>query len=308
METPAVLLIVFKREDSAEKVFQAIRNAKPKKFYIAADGPRNEKEKIQCEKVRSIISKIDWPCEVKKNFRTSNVGIKKNISEAISWFLNEVGEGIILEDDCLPSEYFFEFAAINLEYFRNDSRIFQISGSAFQPRIRGEASFFYSRYNHGWGWATWKRAWDLCDLEMKSLNNFLREADRLKFWESKKERKYWSKFFKEQSENKIDTWDYQWKFTLWKNSGLCIYPNFNMIKNLGFTNEGTNTIANDDNKADRPYQIPILGNNNCIIFPECMVRDRLADKWTFNNLYWGTPLKRLKNRFEKLKKLILKKK
>lgn len=308
MKTPDILFIVFKREESTNLVFQAIRKAKPARLFIAADGPRNDKEKEMCHKVRSLFNNIDWDCQVFKKFRDENVGIKRNISEAVSWFLEEVTEGIILEDDCLPSEDFFHFTNQLLELYRHDTRIYQISGSSFMPKPRGSFSYFFSRYNHGWGWATWKRAWDQCDLEMDSLDEFLEVADRTKFWENRRERKYWTRFFQEQRSGLIDTWDYQWKFTLWKNNGLCLYPNFNMIKNLGFNSGATNTVQADSEKAERPFQSSILDSDGRYINPCCILRDRKADLWTFNHLYWGSFFNRLIHKFDKFRKLLLKRK
>ena len=106
-----ILFMIFNRLDTTQKVFNAIRQAKPKQLFVAADGPREDKEgeKGKCEQARKIIEQVDWDCEVKTLFRDKNLGCKVAVSSAIDWFFENVEEGIILEDDCLPSTSFLWF-------------------------------------------------------------------------------------------------------------------------------------------------------------------------------------------------------
>jgi hypothetical protein len=135
---------------------------KPRQLFVAADGPRPEidGEYDKCDKVRSIVDSINWECEIKTLFRESNLGCRKAVSNAISWFFQSVEEGIILEDDCLPSpSFFFTFCAEMLQRYRHDEKIMMISGNNFQNGIRrGNASYYFSQIPNIWGWATWKNA------------------------------------------------------------------------------------------------------------------------------------------------------
>src|SRR5690348_13591188 len=97
-----ILFLVFNRPGTTKEVFEEIRKIKPKQLFIAADGARSEKEQIECNKVKAIFNKIDWPCQVKTLYRTKNLGCGLAVSTAITWFFSEVEEGIILEDDILP--------------------------------------------------------------------------------------------------------------------------------------------------------------------------------------------------------------
>lgn len=108
MNTP-ILFLVFNRPDTTIRVFETVRQAKPPRLYVAADGPRKDKigEKEKCEEVRSIIKKVDWSCEVKTLFRDENLGCGRAVSQAITWFFEQEEEGIILEDDILPHPDFF---------------------------------------------------------------------------------------------------------------------------------------------------------------------------------------------------------
>ena len=105
-ETP-ILYIIFNRIDTVQQTFPVIKKQKPKHLYVAADGPRIEKsgEAEKCNQVRNwVLSQIDWDCEVKTLFREDNLGCGKGPASAISWFFENVEQGIILEDDCLPTD------------------------------------------------------------------------------------------------------------------------------------------------------------------------------------------------------------
>ena len=160
-ETP-ILFITFNRPDTTKRVFEAIKKIKPKKLFISADGPRENKvgEKQKCLTVRSIFDNIDWDCEVKTLFQEKNLGCKIAATTAVTWFFQSVEEGIIIEDDCLPNKSFFLFCQKMLATYRKHEAIMHISGTNFQfGNKRGEASYYFSRCIHMWGWATWRRAW-----------------------------------------------------------------------------------------------------------------------------------------------------
>jgi hypothetical protein len=158
-------------------VFERIRAIKPHKLFIAADGPRLDRsaEIEKCLQAREIISQIDWQCELKTLFKAENSGPFWGPVSAISWFFKEVEEGIILEDDCLPDLSFFTFCEQLLEYYRNETKIMHISGSNFQfGQKHGKDSYYFSKYTHVWGWATWKRAWQhYFDMRKEIWKNFL---------------------------------------------------------------------------------------------------------------------------------------
>ena len=155
-----ILFIIFNRPDTAKKVFKKIQKIEPKQLFIAADGPRkNKPEDVElCKQTREILNGINWDCELITLLREENVGCKKGPADAISWFFEHVEEGIILEDDCLPSDSFFPFCEELLEKYRYDTRIMHIGGSIQLPDYENPDSYYFSRLSHVWGWATWKRA------------------------------------------------------------------------------------------------------------------------------------------------------
>lgn len=252
IKTP-VLFIIFNRPDTTEKVFEEIKKAKPLKLFVAADGTRTDKENEaeKCQQTRNIIEKIDWDCEVKTLFRDNNLGCKNAVSSAITWFFENIEEGIILEDDCLPTQSFFRYCEEMLEKYRYNERIMHISGENPINREFGEASYYFTKTAHIWGWASWRRAWKLYDVEMKSYSEFIKNNKINEVFERDYHRKYWLKVFNRVTEGKINTWDYQWMYALYRNNGLSIIPNKNMISNIGFNTEATHTSEFDTRLANR---------------------------------------------------------
>ena len=242
-ETP-ILFIIFNRPDTAEKVFNEIKKIKPKKLFVSADGPRENKpgEKEKCLATRKIIDQVDWECEVYKKYSDVNLGCKLGVSSGIDWFFKNVEQGIILEDDCLPAQSFFKFCEELLEKYKNNEKIMMISGDNFQNgRQRGDGSYYFSKFSHIWGWATWRRAWEHYSVNMEGYPKFKQDKKINAIWSKEYIRKYWLDTFDQAYENKIDTWDYQWAFSIWKMDGLCVIPNYNLISNIGFRDDATHT-------------------------------------------------------------------
>jgi hypothetical protein len=239
MKTP-VLFIIFNRLDTTKQVFEEIRKAKPSKLYIASGGPRGNKpgEKEIVESVRKyVLNNIDWQCEVKTLFSDKNFGPKHAVSNAIKWFFESEETGIILEHDCLPSQSFFRFCEELLEYYKNDERIGMISGfNPFSEEINNDSSFFFSKYNLCWGWASWRRVWKDYDVEMKlwgkdRKTKLIKEFANNKFLVEK----YWYFLF-DLFYFKVDegSWDAQFSYLLFKNKMLSIVPSKNLIENIGY--------------------------------------------------------------------------
>ncbi len=282
LKTP-VLFLVFNRPEPTQKVFEQIRLAKPQQLFIAADGPRagKEGEAAKCEAVKQIVSQIDWECDVQTLFREENLGCKQAVSSAINWFFEQVEAGIILEDDCLPNQSFFSYAQTLLEKYRNDDRIMIISGDNFQAGLkRGNASYYFSRYPHIWGWATWRRAWQKYDITMSGFPTFKNQNQIENLFTSAAEQNFWMHNFEEVFQNKVDTWDFQWVYAIYSHDGLCIMPNVNLISNIGFNHEATHTKTGDVATANLP-----TSNIGELQHPEFVLRDVAADDYSAEHVF-----------------------
>ena len=284
LKTP-VLFLIFNRLDTTKQVFEAIRKAEPPRLYIASDGPRENKEgeKEKVETIRKyVLEHIDWDCEVKTLFRDKNLGCGKAVSQAITWFFENEEMGIILEDDCLPSQSFFWFCEELLERYKDDERIGHIGGCNFQKGIkRGNADYYFSIYNHVWGWASWANRWKEYDFNLEKFenDNFLNNIHQ-----NYKAKKYWSKIFKKMKNKEIDTWDYQWTFTMWKNNWLAITPNVNLISNIGFGGDATHTVGESEFLKMKTYELKLTTH------PKSVVQDKEADEFTTKRVFLSKPL------------------
>ncbi len=281
----AVLFLVFNRPDTTAQVFEAIRQAKPPRLYVAADGPREgrEGEAGRVAKVREIATAVDWSCEVKTLFREENLGCKYAVSGAINWFFEQEEQGVILEDDCLPHSDFFPFCESLLARYLDDLRVTTITGQNFQKgRWRGEGSYYFSKYNHCWGWATWRRAWEHYQGELPFWAEWKSSPDWFQRMPLKKERDYWTQIFDQVAAGQIDSWAYPWTGSVWFHGGLTATPNVNLISNIGFGPKSTHTAESNSPLAALPTYP--LGE---IIHPQPVARDSAADKFVFKSVYGG---------------------
>lgn len=282
MDTP-VLLIAWRRPHTLRQVIDAIRPIGPTRLYVACDGPNPERAD-EAEKVaatRQVIEQeIDWPCQIERLYSDVNQGCRLGVSRAITWFFEQVEEGIILEDDCVPHPDFFTYCTTLLERYRHDARVWCISGNNFQDgQWRGDGSYYFSRYNHCWGWASWRRCWQLYDADLSQWPA-LRDSGLLDtIFEDSVERKYWSAIWQRLvDEGKPDTWDYQWTFTCLANGGLTALPNRNLVSNVGFGEDATHTTgASTAPKVD-------VGIDPSFI-PAFVLRDAKADRYTFRHSF-----------------------
>lgn len=292
MKSP-VLFIIFKRVDTTQKVFSRIREARPPKLYIAADGPRLDRqgEVEQCDATRKVVENVDWPCEVHHLYRDKNLGCGEGVSSAITWFFEHEEEGVILEDDVLPHIDFFRFCDEMLDRYRDIYKIKCICGSnAFYDDIKYPYSYYFSHYMMVWGWATWRRTWKEYD---KSLKTISRDSLLCKIKELPV--KNGSKLQAIQiydimtSDNPIDTWDFQLFFSILYHDGLTIVPLNNLCKNIGFGHVDAVHTVNECDKIEN-HRV-----KSCypLAHPSIIEESKRLDTITFMAMYTPCGLKQM---------------
>ena len=243
-----ILFLIFNRPETTRRVFAAIRAYRPERLFIAADGPRSDRqgEAEMCRLAREAALRIDWQCEVTTRFLDANLGCRKAVSSAVDWFFSQVDEGAILEDDCLPCPGFFRFAEAMLEHFRDDEHVMHVSGVNFQDGARrGAADGFFSTIPHIWGWASWKRAWKHYDVDMKDYPELRGSGELAARLPGSRYLKWVLLRMMEQTYRRspyFNTWDVQWHYALAKRGGLAVAPNVNLVSNIG--GSGTHHVEN----------------------------------------------------------------
>lgn len=255
-ETP-VLFIIFNRPDTTQQTFDVIRRIKPRHLFIAADGPRSDRpaDIERCRATRLVIGQmIDWPCELRTLFRDQNRGCGRGPAEAINWFFEQVEEGIVLEDDCLPDPSFFSYCHELLERYRHDEQVYMITGTnALKKWGTGKNGYFFSYLAHSLGWASWRRAWRTFDYDMQKWNTSAgKEKVRSTLLNSRYFNHYKTEFARYQATKPDDVWDFQWLFARWVNGGKTVVPSVNLIKNIGFNADATHSFYENDLLANLP--------------------------------------------------------
>lgn len=239
-----VVLIVFKRPDTTRRVLESLRDIKPKHLFVIADGPRQgmKREKELCHQSRDVLSSIDWGCDLRTNFSDVNLGLGRRVATGLDWVFSMVERAIILEDDCLMHPTFFPYCEELLDRYADDERVMHIAASNFQRgKRRTSHSYYFSRYAHCWGWATWRRAWSHFDFDMADWPELRGGSWMCEFLEYRNERRFWKRIWDRCHAGKQNTWAARWQYACWKQHGLSILPERNMVQNIGFSEDATHT-------------------------------------------------------------------
>lgn len=247
-KTP-IILIIYKRLGTTLKVFERIKQIKPTKLYLIADGPKNIEEGKKCLEVRNIIENIiDWKCDLIKVYSDTNLGCAKRIQTGLDYVFENEEMAVILEDDTLPDPSFFNFCEELLKRYKDDLRVAHISGcNLYSNAVNFKESYCFSSVVNIWGWATWKRSWKNFDLSMSSWQDD-DQISLLNNWcVSHRQKNGLRKMFDLHCKNDDPwTWDYQWIYSCWKNNGLSINPSSNLVSNIGIGPNATNTKSSVD--------------------------------------------------------------
>ena len=252
-EVPVVFLI-FKRPETTQRVFSEIARAKPKKLFIIADGPQrgNSQQEKACRATRAIVEKIDWDCEVFRNYAEVNMGLDARAYSGFDWVFEKVDRAIIFEDDTLPHPTLFRFHEELLSRYADNPRILSISGPNYKP-FSIQDSYYFSSYFTMWGWSTWRRAWRGFDRDMKEWPSFRSGGWLAEKMKSRLKAMYYGRMLDLAFEKKTN-WDYRWLFYVLRQEGLCITPKVNLVSNIGFGGGSTNTWSESSIWAEKPLE------------------------------------------------------
>lgn len=280
IETP-VAYLVYNRPQHVARTFEAVRFARPGMLFLIADGPKtgSETDVTKCMQVREILESIDWPCKVLRNYADSNLGLKARVSSGLDWVFSHVDRAIILEDDCLPHPDFFRFCETLLNRYEADERVWAVTGDNFQKgHKRGDASYYFSKYPHCWGWATWKKKWEKYDSNL----SFWQKYKSSKRWSiinaGQREQSYWESILDNVERGLINSWAYPWTASVWKGEGLTATPNVNLVSNIGFGADGINCREPIGHYGEINETL-----GDVIIHPKEVLRNIQADLFTFEN-------------------------
>lgn len=238
METP-ILLLVYNRPKQTEQVLKRLKECGIKHVFVSADGPKNAEDGMLTEEVKSVFSRYD-SLVINKRFSEQNLGCKEAVISGIDWFFKQVEEGIILEDDCLPSPHFFTFVEDMLSRYRDERKVMMIGGNNPLGEWQTDGGHFFSRIGTIWGWATWQDRWKTFDSDLPEFEQFVTNQGFERAFGPTKLATSRRVLTQKSILREIDTWDYQWNAHLLMNHGLAVIPKKNLVENIGFENGGTN--------------------------------------------------------------------
>ncbi|MAI33125.1 MAG: hemolytic protein HlpA-like protein [Rhodopirellula sp.] len=291
LKTP-VAMFIFNRPDVTARVFAEVRRAQPRQLFLVSDGARSERpdEQHKVSLTRELVTDVDWDCDVKTLFADQNMGCKARVSSGLAWVFEQVEDAIILEDDCLPHPSFFGYCQELLDRYRDDERIGAISGNNFQDGTsRTPYSYYFSKYFHCWGWASWRRTWENFDLDFETWPSFRDQGGLSTVADSPTESWYWQRLFDEQysGNTKVSSWAYPWLYSAWAQNALTILPDVNLISNIGFSGGGTHCTDPDSKFAD--MEVHDIG---ALEHPEMIFRSVAADRFSFGRNYYRDSISR----------------
>jgi hypothetical protein len=297
-ETP-ILLLVFNRPDKVRQLISALALVKPKKLYVSSDGPRVGvvADVQKCQETRALFLELPWECEVMTNFSDRNLGCMSGPVSGINWFFSHVEEGIILEDDCIPSPAFFPYITELLNQYRHDEQIMHLSGTSFLTgmNIAINERYYFSHIAHGWGWATWKRAWNKFDIKMSELEGLPKKLEDNNTFISKRQRRFWVNLFKHVQTADNGIWDAQWEYSILNNQGICITPAVSLIENIGFDADATHTKAPSGQLLGRKFKTAELPST----LPSIKVVNKAFDKLETDAVFVPSLADRVSSFFKK---------
>jgi hypothetical protein len=277
-----ILLIAFNRPDTTQQVLAILQQIQPLKLYLACDGPRPNRadDRERCAAVREGLDRgINWPCEVRRLFRETNLGCRLGVSGAIDWFFEQESEGIILEDDILPVASFFPYCQELLERYRDDQRVGSIAANHHQSIVPPDgSSYYFSIYSHIWGWATWRRAWQHYHQAMDSWPEFRRQG-WLEQLGGAAFAERWTLWIDQADQGVVDTWDLTWQLACWQQGFLVCLPKCELIRNVGFGPGATHTL-DEASPLHPPGELTFP-----LVHPQVMLANRRFDRESFRLLY-----------------------
>lgn len=244
MNLAPIILFVYNRLEHTKKTVDALKQnklASDSLLFIFSDGNKSERDRKSVEEVRSFISTISGFDEIKIILREKNLGLANSVISGVSEVINKYEKAIVLEDDIVTSPYFLKFMNEALEFYKDDNRIFSVSGYNFPIKI--PASYQYKIYisprPSSWGWATWKDRWEKVNWENSEYEEFIKDKKRILNFNMGGDDL--TRMLKNQIAGKINSWAIRWAFAHYLNNAFCLFPVRSFANNIGADRSGVHT-------------------------------------------------------------------
>jgi hypothetical protein len=277
-----IVFFFYKRLDCIKKSLEKIILIKPAIIFLVADGPKNSEEKKICDFNKNyVLSRLHLKkIKIIKIFSNKNLGTKARVISGLDYVFNKVPNAIILEDDCIPNESFFNFSKFILNNHSTNKDIYAVTGQSFQ-KFNNNESYYYSKYSHCWGWGTWTNRWKKFDKKMSFWPKWKKSINWKNLFDNELERKFWEYIYDKTYSNQIKSWNYMWQAYVWMHNGLIATPYKNLVKNIGFGEDSTNTKDKNSNLIRKVYEIKNFKINNSFVI------NKKNDEYVFFDIYFS---------------------
>lgn len=225
------------------KALQANSEASSSSLYIFSDAPLNASDEKSVNEVRQYIRKIDGFATVHLVERKENYGLARSIIEGVTQVCQEHGRIIVLEDDMVVSPYFLKFMNDALTMYEHDERVISITGYQYPIKTELPETFFLKGADC-WGWASWKRGWDLFKPDGMVLLRGLTERKLKSRFDFDGAYPYTS-MLKKQIAGKNNSWAIRWYASAFLQDRLTLYPGRSLVWNIGNDSSGTHCSTTD---------------------------------------------------------------
>lgn len=276
-----IAYFAYKRPDHVIESLESLtrcHGAKSSHLIVFSDAPKRSEDTAGVEEVRKILRSKQWCGEVTIIEREKNYGCAKNIIEGVTEVCDKYGKVIVVEDDLILSQYFLNYMNDGLKKYENEERVMQVSAYMFPLALKSDTDAMFLPLSTSWGWATWKRAWDKFDPDVKKYD--LVKSDKKTLYKFDLEGSFpYSKMLDAQLNGEIDSWAIRFHYSMFIADGIALHPKKSLVSNIGFDDSGTHCKKNS-------LQGQKICDFNVSVFPDGVSIDTYAKKQLFKFLYF----------------------
>lgn len=302
----AVLLILFTRTETLSRTFEVIRRARPSRLFLYQDGPRNEEDRRKLEAARLIVSddKIDWECQVERNYHTENSGAWASNFQAQRWAFSLADKCIVIEDDSTPSDSFIPFCCEMLNRYEHDTRVTMIAGFNHEGITQDVPyDYLFTSVFSIWGWASWRRVVGNWEEDYPVVNDtFNMHQIEALVKEHQGYQEMLKKLKKHQAGGKPIYETVYWSYNI-LNSGLAIVPTKNMISNTAISSESAhfqNSLKTLPRQQRRLLTLESYDVTFPLRHPKYVIENVEYKQRVYRMMAWGHPWIKIGRSIEEL--------
>lgn len=296
MSLSPILLFVYNRPEHTRLTLEALRKnhlSDSSSLYIFSDGYRNETDREEVMKVRELIHSVEGFAAIHIEEKSENVGLARNIIEGVTGVVNEHGKVIVLEDDLITSPYFLTFMNNVLDRYEQEEKIAHVQGFCFP--LQGLPDAFLIKWTGSWGWATWKRAWDLFNPDGEALLTEIMKKKLNREFDFNGNYPF-TRMLRRQVNGENDSWAIRWNASLFLNNRLSVNAGKSLVQNIGF--DGSGRHSGRDEIYTTPLHMSALSSEIPRIEENMIARKAFEKYYRRTNSHLAKAVRRAKRLFK----------